>query len=45
MAATVSSRSSRDAGDRTVGHRIVVSALRRLIIVLDILASAAPKHR
>jgi hypothetical protein len=30
--------------DRTLGQRLVVSALRSLIVVLGILASAAPKH-
>jgi hypothetical protein len=45
MAATVGSRPIDNSRDRTLGHRLVVSALRSLIVVLGILASAAPKHR
>jgi hypothetical protein len=49
MSATIGSRSGDSGMEKTLGHRVVVSALRSLIVVLGFLSSAAdplaPKRR
>jgi hypothetical protein len=45
MAATMDARARGATAEKTLEHRVVVSALRGLIVVLGFLSSAAPKHR